>query len=58
VRDPGGNLRTLAATTGSAGTASVAYSIRSYSLRGTYTVTSRATRNGSTDSAGTSFVVN
>jgi NPCBM-associated, NEW3 domain of alpha-galactosidase len=58
VRDPGGNLRTLAATTGSAGTTSVAYSIRSYSLRGTYTVTSRATRNGSTDSAGTSFVVN
>lgn len=58
VRDPGGRVQTLPATTGSAGTASIAYSIRSDSLRGTYTVTSRATRNGSTDSAGTSFVVN
>ncbi len=58
VRDPGGTLRTLSATTGSTGTASVAYSMRSSSLRGTYTVTSRATRNGSTVSAGTSFVVN
>jgi hypothetical protein len=58
VRDPGGTLRTLSATTGSTGTASVAYSMRSSSLRGTYTVTSRATSNGSTVSAGTSFVVN
>ena len=58
VRDPGGTLRTLSATTGSTGTASVAYSMRSSSLRGTYAVTSRATHNGSAVSASTSFVLN
>lgn len=58
VRDPGGKVSTLYGTTGSTGVAAVAYAIRSTSLRGTYKVTARATGNGSTASATTSFTVN
>ena len=59
VRDPAGKLTTIAATTGSNGTASVTYGMRArQSPPGTYTVTSRATMGTMTGSAGTSFVVN
>lgn len=58
VRDPSGRISTLSGTTGSTGTVSVAYAIRSSATRGTYAVTSRATSGGSTASASTSFIVN
>jgi hypothetical protein len=59
VREPGGKTTTLAGTTGSTGTSTVTYAMRSKNAaKGTYTVTSKATMGSMVSTATTAFLVN
>ncbi len=57
VTDPKGVVTTLTGTTGSAGTASVNYPLRSTSATGTYTVASTSSMGTLSGTAATSFTV-
>ena len=59
IRNPSGAVTRLTATTGSGGTASVSYGMKSRSHpAGTYTVTSRATKGSLVNTGTTTFVAN
>ena len=59
IRSPSGAVTRLSASTGTAGTAFVSYAMKGRNTsRGTYTVTSRATKGALISSATTSFTVN
>ena len=58
VRDPTGRITTLTGITGSDGSVTLGYLLGTASARGTYAVTSRATKNSSSATAAAAFAVN
>jgi uncharacterized protein YfaS (alpha-2-macroglobulin family) len=57
VTNPSGTVTTLTGTTGSTGTVTVSYPIKSTSVTGSYAVSSTATLNGVSGTGATSFAV-
>jgi len=57
VTNPSGSVTTLTGTTGSSGTVTVSYPLKSSSVAGNYAVSSTATLNGTSGTATASFAV-
>ena len=58
VRDPGGSITTLTATTGATGAATVFFPFKRQSAAGTYSATITATMGGMSNTATLTFVLN